>query len=140
MFEAHMNGARLAYVVRPLSGVVKRTVHTMGKKGEGIKEEEVEQPAGFMVYFPRGHVLRLRDKKMLKFYNLDKAPRIINIEGLSDPNSPLGRLMMAQDEAGRSQGMRDMETMVIQLATAKTGAMLMPEQMARYNAALEGAD
>lgn len=118
--QAHMNGSRLAYVVVPIEGNVIRKVNTY-KKDKGLIEKFVEQPGGYMVYFPRGHVLRLRDKAELRRYKLDKPPRIINIEGLADPNSPIGRVLLAQDEAGRQGAMADLEKQVMQLAQAKSG-------------------
>lgn len=128
-------GARLEFVVRELKGTVKREVVRMKRQKSGekthheMKKEFVEQPAGYMVYFPRGHAIRVPTKELLAFYGLDRKPRIINLEGLSDPNSPLGRMMLAQDNDARAGAMIDLERQVIQLATAKTGPRLTPEQV-----------
>jgi hypothetical protein len=144
MITANMIGARLAYVVREMQGNVRREKCrlVLAKKGGGKtrdqfewKHEMVEEPAGFMVYFPRGHVVRIPTRQLLEHYNLHLKPRIINLEGLSDPNSPLGRVMLAQDNDTRAGAMIDMETMVIQMACAKTGPQLMPEQVAEKEAA-----
>lgn len=133
MFTAHMNGARLAYVVREIPGKVKRQTHSIGKKGEGIRVVDKEEPGGFMVYFPRGHALRIPDRKTLAHYGLDKKPMVINAQDvLADPNSPLGRIMMAQNEEARAGAMLDMERMVMQMATAKTGPIIMPEQIKEF--------
>jgi hypothetical protein len=138
VITANIVGARLAYVVRELQGMVKREKCriVLAKKGSGKmrdqyewKKELVEEPAGYMVYFPRGHVVRIPTRQLLEHYNLHMKPRIINLEGLTDPNSPLGRVMMAQDNDARAGAMIDMETMVIQMACAKTGPQLMPEQV-----------
>jgi hypothetical protein len=126
-----MTGARLAYVVVDLSetvGTVKRPVTTWTKK-DGLKTKMVEEPAGYLVYFPRGHVIRLKDKEALRLYGLDRQPPIVNLQGLNDPNSPIGRLLMSQDEGTRRGAMETMEKQVIRLATAKTGPVLMPEQL-----------
>jgi hypothetical protein len=126
-----MTGARLAYVVVDLSetvGTVKRPVTTWTKK-DGLKTKMVEEPAGYLVYFPRGHVIRLKDKESLRQYGLDRQPPIVNLQGLNDPNSPIGRLLMSQDEGARRGAMETMEKQVIRLATAKTGPVLMPEQL-----------
>lgn len=123
-----MNGSRLEFVVVPVAGKVNREVCRL-KKGEGIQREGKMVDGGFMVYFPRGHVLRLRNKAELQHYNLDRKPNIINIQGLHDPNSPVGRLLAAQDDGARRGAMESMQAMVIKLATAKTGPMLMPEQL-----------
>jgi hypothetical protein len=144
MITANMIGARLAYVVRELQGTVKREKCrlVLSRKGNAKqrdqyewKKEMVEEPAGYMVYFPRGHVVRIPNRQLLEHYQLHRKPRIINLEGLSDPNSPLGRVMMAQDADARAGAMIDMETMVIQMACAKTGPQLMPEQVAEKEVA-----
>jgi hypothetical protein len=144
MLQANMTGGRLAFVVRELQGTVKRekTRMVLIKKGNGkirdqyeMKTVVEEEPAGFMVYFPRGHVVRIPNRKLLEHYRLHLKPRIINLEGLSDPNTPLGKMMMAQDDQTRAGAMIDMERMVIQLACAKTGPQLMPEQVIEREAA-----
>lgn len=129
-----MSGTRLSFVVVALAGTVKRSV-CRWTKDEGITREEVDQPAGFMVYFPRGHALRFKNKAELARYGLDKKPRLTNLQGLADPNSAIGKMMYAQDEEGRADGFSDLEQSVIALATAKTGPVLMPEQLSRRNAA-----
>ena len=117
--QAHMNGSRLAFVVVPQEGEVTREVCTMTKKG--MQKKAVDQPAGFLVYFPRGHVIRLKNRQELRRYRLDKPANIINLEGLSNPNSPLGKLMMSQDEVTRRGAFQSLEEQVIRLATAKSG-------------------
>lgn len=131
---ANMSGTRLAYVVRALPGTVKRTVCKWTKE-DGLTTEEVEQPAGFIVYFPRGHALRFKNTAELARYGLDKKPKMINLQGLYDPESPAGKIMHAQDDEGRQEGFSDLEQSVIALATAKTGSVLMPEQLLRRNGA-----
>ncbi len=137
MIQAGMTGARLAYVVVDLSqtvGTVKRP-HTTWTKKDGLKTKMVVEPAGYLVYFPRGHVIRLRDKEQLRQYGLDGQPPIVNLQGLNDPNSPIGRLLMSQDADARKGAMETMEKQVIRLATAKTGPVLMPEQLEPEEAA-----
>lgn len=124
-------GARLAYVVVDLSetiGTVFRDV-TMWTKEKGLHTKKVEEPAGYLVYFPRGHVIRLKDKESLRRYNLDGRPPIINLEGLSDPRSPIGQMLFGQDDAARKGAMESLEKQVIRLATAMTGPIVMPEQL-----------
>lgn len=122
-----MNGTRLSFVVVPLEGTVKRAV-TRFVKGEGIVTELVTQQAGYMVYFPRGHAIRLKDERSLAKYGLDRKPSIINMQGLHDPTSPIGKLMTAQDKDEREGAYSDLEDAVIKMATAMTGPRLMPEQ------------
>lgn len=126
--QATMSGARLAFVVVPIEGTVRRPVHRYSKD-KGVTVESAEQPGGFMVYFPRGHAIRIRDKEGLKQYKLDKKARIINLQGLNDPNSPIGQLMASQDEKVRQGAMVNLERQVIALATAKSGQTLLPEQV-----------
>ncbi len=117
--QANMTGARLAFVVRELEGTVRRQVHKFTKT-KGLVTSYVEEPAGYMVYFPRGHAIRL-NKEQLRHYKLNMAPRIVNLDGLNDPNSPLGKLFLSQDQAIREQAMVNLEEHVIQLAQAKAG-------------------
>lgn len=128
-----MTGARLSFVVVALEGTVKRPVVTWTKK-DGLKTKLVDKPAGFMVYFPRGHALRLEDEAALAKYGLNRKPQIINMQGLNDPNSPIGKLMMDQDAEVRQGAYVDLEQMVIRLATAKTGPVLMTEQVSELAA------
>lgn len=124
MANAFMTGARLAYVVVPQEGTVQRQVHLMKKDKNGshkMVSEMREEPAGFMVYFPRGHVIRLRDRKELRRYKLDQKPNIISMEGLSDPNSPLGKLMMAENDDARLLAMSQLEQQVIRMTQVVGG-------------------
>jgi len=126
MSQAATFGTRLAFVVVPIEGKVKRAVTTFNKS-KGLQTKDVEEPFGYLVYFPRGHAIRVKSAAMLKHYGLDGKPNIINLQGLNDPNSPMGRLMSAQDDAARKGAMDDLQAMVIQLATAKTGTVLIPD-------------
>lgn len=128
-FARNRTGARLAYVVVKLKGTVKRN-QTRYEAGKGLKVVPTEEDAGYMVYFPRGHTLRLRDERALAHYNLrmGEAP-IINMQGLNDPNSAIGRMLAAQDDETRKGAWRSMEDQVIKMATAKTGPVIMPEQV-----------
>lgn len=131
MLAVGTQGARLAYVVVDLNetvGTVEREVVTWTKNG-GLKRKMMREPAGYMVYFPRGHVVRLKTKEDLRHYKVDGPAPIINLQGLNDPNSPIGRMLMSQDEGTRRGAMESMEKAVIRLATAKTGPVLMPEQL-----------
>lgn len=128
-------GARLEFVVAQLEGTCQREVVRFipkadrGKGGESFIREMVEEPAGFMVYFPRGHALRISTVEELKRYGLNREPRIINMIGLNDPNSPLGKLFRAQDKQGRNAGQKELEKMVMKLATFSSGTTLLPEQL-----------
>ncbi len=120
MPQMFMTGSRLAYVVVPQEGEVTRKINTWTKKS-GLSEKYVNQPAGFLVYFPRGHVIRLKDRNELRQYRLHRPAKIINLEGLNDPNSPIGKMMMADDEASRRGAFVKLEEQVIRMAQAKGG-------------------
>jgi hypothetical protein len=140
---AMMTGARLAYVVRPIEGEVSRDKYIIEARKSGrdkqgnptytheMKKITKKEPAGFMVYFPRGHALRLRSVEDLKQYNLDQPPQVVNLDGIHDRNSPAGQLMHAQTDEARRGAFTSLENQVIALATAKSGPVLMPEQTQR---------
>lgn len=131
-----MRGTRLEFVAVPIKEPVKRVVVSLvprGKNKDGKvtnhdwKREVREQEGGYMVYFPRGHVLRIKNLKMLKFYGLDRQPRIINMEGLNDPNTPFGKFMSAQDAETRHNAWGEMEQKVIKAAQFKSGPHLLTQ-------------
>jgi hypothetical protein len=115
--SAVLNGSRLAYVVVKQEGAVKREKHYWTK--EGIKKKLVDEDAGYLVYFPRGHAIRIKSLAMLRHFQLHKEPRIIQLEGLNDPNSPLGKMFMSQDPHLRQASYHELEQMVIDLASAR---------------------
>jgi hypothetical protein len=112
-----LNGSRLAFVVVKQDGSVKREKHYWSK--EGIKKKLVDEDAGYLVYFPRGHAIRIKSLAMLRHYQLHKEPKIIQLEGLNDPNSPLGKMFLSQDPHLRMASYRELEQMVINLAEAR---------------------
>jgi hypothetical protein len=117
MIAGILNGSRLAYVVVKQEGEVKREKHYWTK--EGIKKKIVPEDAGYLVYFPRGHAIRVRTPAQLRHYRLHKEPRIIQLDGLNDPNSPIGKMFLSQDPHLRMASYRQLEQMVIDLATAR---------------------
>ncbi len=144
MISAMQNGTRLAYVVVKIEEKLTREQYKITRRKCGVNtkgdpiythemaKHDVEEPGGFMVYFPRGHVTRMRTVEDLEHYGLKlgQAP-LINLAGLNDPNSALGKLLQAQDQQGRANAWNALEQQVIRLAVAKTGPIIMPEQVAR---------
>ena len=124
-----MSGTRLAYVVVPQDGNVTRIYTLWDKKQKKIVRVPQEEPAGYLVYFPRGHVLRIKDLKTLRHYRIDpvNAP-LINIEGLTDPRTPLGRLILSQDEDQRIKAMDELKQQVINMTKAVGGAVTVTEE------------
>lgn len=130
---AQVKGSRLEFVVVKIEEPVKRVHYIMkgresGRNKDGTKRiihnmetTEVQEPGGFMVYFPRGHAIRLPSLRHLKHYGLTREPRFVSLDGLNNPNSPVGKLMMAQDAEARDAAYKTLEAHVIALATAKSG-------------------
>lgn len=125
-----LSGARLEYVAVPIQGEqVYRTITKWDPSNGGLVQEKRLVDPGFMVYFPRGHAIRLNERQM-RHYGLDKKPDLaFGMQGLQSSNSLLGQLMMAQDERDRVKAYADLEKQVIRLATAKTGPLLTPEMV-----------
>lgn len=128
MPQGVLKGTRLEFVIVPLEGTVKRKRFTLvpskqlKRDGTPVRHERketiVEQPAGYMVYFPRGHCVRLKNKEELARYKLDRDASIISIDGLFDPNSPIGRLITSQDDKARGKAFLSLESKVINAVTA----------------------
>lgn len=118
-------GARLEYVVVPLEGEVTRK-HRKWEPGKGFYDEDVLEPAGFLVFFPKGHNLRLKTLDELEFYGLTNDPRFANMTGLHDPNSAIGKLLTESEPLARQAAYRELEKLTIRLSTAKN-KNIMPE-------------
>lgn len=130
MFDPRMQPtARLAYVVKKIPGKVKRPkcrwVPNKSGKGGELVTKDVEVDGGYMVYFPKGHAIRLTAKQ-LKQYNLDQ-PRgnFVSMQGLT----PQDEMMMLEDRSLMQAHVESIEMMTIRLATRRTGPLLMPEQL-----------
>ena len=132
-YAPNMTGTRLSYVVVKLEGTLMRDVIVPTYKNKMLTLKRVKKavPAGYLVYFPKGHVLRIEDSEHLEHYGLDRKPRFINLKGLHNPDSPLGKMMSAQDDAARKGAYQELEQAVMQLAIAKSGPVIMPEQVAK---------
>lgn len=118
-----VQGARLAYVVKKLEGTLKRKNFKFNRRTGKIEAFDVEEDAGFLVFFPRGHYLRIRTREDLVRYKINYKPAIISMTGLMDPNSPVGKLMSAQDEGERVKAWEDMEADVASLVRKSVGPM-----------------
>ena len=129
---AASQGSRLAYVVVPIKEKVTRNV-TKFEKDKGLHDVPTEEEGGFMVYFPRGHVLRL-SKKELRRYGIDKKPRLtMDMNAMFDPDSSIGKVFLSQSQEERALSWKDLEKQVIALATAKSG----PEILTRIQEPVE---
>lgn len=121
-----VQGARLAYVVKKLEGKIKRTNFKFNRRNGKIEPYEVEEDAGFLVFFPRGHYLRVRTREDLIKYKLNYKPSVISMTGLLDPKSPVGKLMAAQDEGERAKAWEDMEADIAAIVRKNVGPMSIP--------------
>jgi hypothetical protein len=139
MLQVAMSGTRLAYVVRQLEGTVERQITPFDSKKREIVPKMKKQDAGYIVYFPRGHVLRFKNMNELKKYKLHLRPRMINLQGLEDPNSAIGKLISAQDQGERDLAFEQLEAQVIAMATAKSGRVILPEQVSPTPKAADAA-
>lgn len=141
--HAGLPGARLQYVVVDLEKFYPeglKRMKTKWSKATGLEQYEEVEPAGYLIYCPRGHAIRLKNDKQLKQYNLDRQPRIVNMQGLLDPNSDVGKLMFAQDQESRENSMNILRGHVIKLATYKSGPNIMPEMAVVYTAKALGEE
>ena len=57
---------RPAFTVKKLDGVVTHTKHIFDKKENKIKSKQVEEPAGYLVTFAKGHSIRCKDQEHLE--------------------------------------------------------------------------
>ena len=107
-----MKGARLEYVVRKIRGTVMRTKYSYDKKAKKLVEKPYEVADAFMVYMPNGHSYRLTLDE-LERQGYDKQPGIINLDRVTDANTPAGRFKFAVNEETRRQALNEMEEQII---------------------------
>jgi len=69
-----------AYEVHPFSGTTKRRVYGFDKKSRQLTVEEVDAEGGYMVYFPKGHSIRVFDDEHLKVLGFDQPAKLIDME------------------------------------------------------------
>jgi len=57
---------RPAFTVRKLTGTVPHRVHIFDKEANRIRSKIVQEPAGYLVTFYKGHSIRCRDEAHLR--------------------------------------------------------------------------
>lgn len=67
-----------AFSVEILEGTRKRTVCKRDPE-KGFRYEDVEEPAGYLVTFPRGHSIRVKDKQELQRLGFTEALPIVDM-------------------------------------------------------------
>lgn len=130
-----MNGERLAYVVVPIAGEVKRTVYTMepkykrGKKagrneeiiGYEMTPKEVVLPGGYLVFHPMGHTIRVRNDEELRRLGYDEPPEVIDMDPMVTAQSLLGKVLHAQSDDQRTGAFDNLADQVIAMARRVSG-------------------
>lgn len=77
------------FEVEVLEGKVDR-VMTSFEDGQ-LKTETIEEDAGYMVYFPQGHSIRVRNYTELKRMGLHTAPGLVDMESGEEVQAPQTR-------------------------------------------------
>lgn len=71
---------RRAFSVKKLSGKVVHTIFMRSPKNGKLIAREIEEPAGYMVTFLKGHSLRARNVQALKDMGITAMVPLINTE------------------------------------------------------------
>lgn len=79
------------YEVEKLEGTVEREVIKIGKGGAFVKSM-VKEPAGFMVYFPSGASIRVKDEEELARQGFDKPATVVDMDSGENMGTAPGSL------------------------------------------------
>jgi hypothetical protein len=63
-----------------LDGKVNEVKATYHKDGKGFEYRVEAKPAGYMVFFPRGHSIRVRNTNELKRLGFHKQPGLVDMD------------------------------------------------------------
>lgn len=66
----------------------KTSVRKATHDGKGFKYTVVEETIGYMVYFPKGHSIRVRNDAELKRLGFHRPPRITDMTDQIDDDEP----------------------------------------------------
>lgn len=69
-----------AYEVHPFKGKYTVVECKLDPKSKQIVSKEVEREGGFMVYFPKGHSIHVRDEATLRALGYHRPAKIIDME------------------------------------------------------------
>ena len=80
-----MSNIRPRYEVHKLEGKVEHEIFKMrvddeGKPSGGFESEVVDEDAGWMVYFPSGSSIRVRNEEELKRLGFDKSADLVDMD------------------------------------------------------------
>lgn len=79
-----------AYQVKELDGTRTKTIYEMDKKTKTLKPKEVEVPKGYMVFFPRGHSIRVETMDELKRLGYTRGANNVTLGEEADLEEPRG--------------------------------------------------
>lgn len=99
-----MTKIRPKFEVEELSGEVDHTKYVKDEDGN-LVQETVKEPAGFMVYFPSGNSIRVRNEKELKRLGFHRNSTLIDMESGDEVGEvQVGSLKkLSQQKSGRSK-------------------------------------
>lgn len=68
------------YEVHPFNGTTTRNVCTIDEKTRQVVCKDEPDSGGYIVYFPKGHSIRVRDDEELAVLGFDKPAKLIDME------------------------------------------------------------
>ena len=83
-----------AFEVEILEGTVKREIVTM-VEGE-LETSTIEEPRGYMIYFPSGHSIRVRNHKELTKLGFHTAPNLVDMDSGDAVSAPSQRSLKSE--------------------------------------------
>ena len=69
------------YEVEKIDGEVEREKVIFNRAAGGLKATVAKEDAGYMVYFPRGHSIRVKDRKGLEALGFHLPSPVVNEDG-----------------------------------------------------------
>ncbi len=91
----------------PDGATYKRKVARYNKTKKTVEYEEVEAPMGYIVHFPRGHTLHVRDDAHLARLGFDKPAGMTDLDGDVDDSEATGMVTKPRGRRSRaSYGVR----------------------------------
>lgn len=105
-----MRDIKPRYEVEALEGTVDHVIYEMephknakGKISHRLTQKTIKEPAGFMVYFPRGHSMRVRTEKDLRALGFDKPPLLQDMDN-DELMAPITPTSLKQHVARSTKG------------------------------------
>ena len=80
------------YEVEKLEGTRQREIIEISKKDGSFVKKMVQEPAGYMVYFPNGSSVRIRTEEELEKQGFDKPASLVDMDSGETSRTPEGSL------------------------------------------------